>query len=219
MAKLVREGKRVVIVDCTQGEQGTRGTVQERMEEACKAAEILGVERREVLTIPDGSVGSSPEHVLRIIEVLRRYRPKMLLMPPAFERHPDHEAVHRLCREAYFKSGLSKVQTFDGEVLQDPFRPRVMFAYIQAYHQQAHFYVDVSDTHEIKMEAVRAFGSQVHTDAGVNRADPQTFISSPAFMQMLESRSRYFGALIGATHAEAFQTIEPLHLSSLSHML
>lgn len=219
IAKLVLEGKSVVIVDCTKGEQSTRGTVPERMTEACEAAEILGVLKREVLDLPDGSVGSSPEHVLRIVEVFRRYRPRIVLMPPAFERHPDHEAVHRLCRTAYFQSGLTKVVTHDEGAQQEPFRPSAMYCYIQAYHQEADFFVDVSETHERKLASIRAFRSQVFVPGSENRNEPRTFISDPAFMEMLEHRSRLFGSMIGCRHAEGFLCLEPLRLKSLSVLL
>ncbi|MFM8439289.1 MAG: bacillithiol biosynthesis deacetylase BshB1 [Candidatus Kapaibacterium sp.] len=220
VAKLVCEGKRVVIVDCTQGEQSTRGTVTERMAEACEAAEILGVMKREVLTMPDGAVGSSPDHVLDIVKVFRRYRPRIVLMPPAFERHPDHEAVHRLCRTAYFRSGLTKVMTTDESgAEQQPFRPASMFCFIQAYHQEADFLVDVSDTHDIKMASIRAFRSQVHVPDAEQRDEPRTFISDPAFMEMLEHRSRLFGSMIGVRHAEGFLRVEPLRINSISSLL
>lgn len=219
IANLVREGKSVVLVDCTHGEQSTRGTVSERMAEACEAAEILGVKKREVLSLPDGAVGSSPDHVQSIVQVFRRYRPRIVLMPPAFERHPDHEAVHRLCRTASFRSGLTKVVTTDEGVPQQPFRPTSMFCYIQAYHQEADFFVDVSDTYDIKMASIRAFRSQVHVPEAEQRSEPRTFISDPAFMEMLEHRSRLFGSMIGCRHAEGFLRVEPLRIPSLSSLL
>ncbi|MFM2133375.1 MAG: bacillithiol biosynthesis deacetylase BshB1 [Bacteroidota bacterium] len=219
VAKLVREGKRVVIVDCTRGEQSTRGMVSERMAEACEAAEILGVHKREVLELPDGFVGTHPDHVLSVIKMFRKYRPRIVLMPPPFERHPDHEAVHRLCRSAYFLSGLAKIETMDGDELQKPFRPMFMFCYIQAYHHEADFFVDVSETYQTKLDSIRAFRSQVHIPDATARPEPQTFISSPAFMDLIENRSRLFGSMIGCMHAEGFLKVEPLRIESFSHWL
>lgn len=216
VAKLVREGKRVAIVDCTRGEMGTRGSADLRDDEANRASEILGILFRENLGMKDGSIEQSEENILKVVYVLRKYRPRILLMPPAFERHPDHEAVHRLCRTAYFQSGLTKVLTEQEGQSQKTFRPKFMFCYIQAYHQETDFFVDISSTQDIKMQSVQAYVSQVHVAGKHQSNEPQTYISRPEFMEMLETRDRYFGTQIGVRYAEGFMRIEPLGLPSMS---
>ncbi len=230
VAAMVRSGHRVVVADCTRGEMGTRGSAELRDQEAELAARILGVEKRENLEMPDGHVDQSDENVLKLVRLIRHYRPHILLFPPSFERHPDHEAVHRLCRTAYFKSGLTKVETeWEGQA-QRTFRPAHMFCYIQAYHHEADFFVDVSSTHEQKIESIRAFGSQVHVPGAPSNTstgnlatsalpEPQTFISKPEFMEMLESRARYFGSLIGVRYAEGFLSVDVVGLSGLEVFL
>ncbi len=223
IAQNVQLGKRVAIVDCTRGELGTRGSIEIRKEEAQRAAQILGVQHREILEMTDGSIDQREEYVVMIVTMLRRYRPHIVLIPPAFERHPDHEAVHRLCRTAYFKSGLTKLKTYDNGVEQQPFRPAHMFAFIQAYHQEVDFFVDVSSSHEIKMESIKAYSSQVHVastkDAVSTSEEPQTFISRPEFMEMLEARARYFGSIIGVRYAEGFQSIDAVGFPNFNHWL
>ena len=215
-AKLVREGKRVAIVDCTRGELGSRGSISIRDEETAKATEILGVHFRENLNMTDGNIEQNHENILELVRVIRKYTPTILVTTPAFERHPDHESVHRLTRTAYFKSGLTKLISHENGVEQKPHRPKYVFCYMQSYHLEADFYVDVSDTFDIKMDSILAYTSQVHIASNSKSDEPQTFISSPAFLQMLESRSRYFGSMIGALHAEGFMKIEPLALKSMS---
>lgn len=215
VAAMVRSGHKVVIADCTRGEMGSRGSAAVRDQEAIDAAKILGVEIRENLNMPDGNVEQSDENVLKLVRLIRHYRPQILLFPPAFERHPDHEAVHRLCRTAYFRSGLTKVETEWEGVAQQAFRPSRLFSYIQAYHQEADFYIDISVVHDIKIASIRAFGSQVHVPQSAESTEPQTFISKPEFMEMLESRARYAGSIMGCRYAEGFISVEVLGLASM----
>lgn len=215
IAKLVREGKRVAIVDCTRGEMGTRGTVEQRDEEARRAGEILGITLRENLCMSDGNIEQSAENVRKIIMAFRKYRPKIVITTPQSERHPDHEAVHRLCRTAYFQSGLMKVVTHDNGVEQNPHRPRQIFSYMQSDHFEPQFYVDITDTNEIKIQSILAFESQVHVPGNTTN-EPETFISRPGFMEMLEVRARYFGEQIGVRYAEGFTSVKPIGIDSMS---
>lgn len=219
IAKLTKEDKNVVIVDLTRGEMGTRGNEEIRAREAAEAAKILGVKERLNLGMVDGFISISEENLYKIVQVIRRYRPNMIMFSPSFERHPDHENSHQLIRNAMFKSGLTKFVTeFDGKI-QETFRTRKMYCYMHAYQYPRYpdFYVDISDVQEQKMEAIRAFGSQVHT--GKYENEPKTRLSSPEFLEELVARSRYFGGLCGVNYAEAFLTIEPLKISSLSKLL
>jgi N-acetylglucosamine malate deacetylase 1 len=223
IAAMVQEGKRVAIVDCTRGELGSRGTPETRREEAIAASSILGIAERWNLGIPDGDVTITPDHVQRIVVALRYFCPTLLLFPPDFDRHIDHEDVHRLVRKAHFASGLRKVETMLNGQLQIPFRPKRMFAYMQTYTIPADLYVDTSTTFDAKIASMRAYSTQFHTgktlNSGTTDDEPQTFISRPEFVEFIEARARYFGERIGVKYAEAYQTIEPLGIASLSLLL
>lgn len=219
IAKFTREGRSVALLDCTRGEMGTRGGPDLRSQEAENAANILGVKHRINLDMRDGYINETPESLVEVITNIRRFRPKVIITHPAFERHPDHEAVNKLVRNALFKSGLSKIHTeFNGES-QATYRTRKIYCFMQSYEFQtkANFYVDVSDVHEIKMDSIKAYSSQVFVP-GVSEGikDPKTRLSSPEFMEELESRGRYFGGLIGCRYAEAFLTVEPLAIRNIA---
>jgi len=219
--KLTNQGFSVAFVDCSRGESGTRGNVDLRADEARKAQEILGVLEREILDMPDGLISAINENVLKLVTQIRRFQPRLMIIPPPRERHPDHEAVHNLSRTAAFSAGLQKVSTqYKGEE-QVPFRPHRLICYQLHYDFPGgpDFYVDISDTYQEKMASVRAFASQFHAPDEYESNDPHTFISSKSFLEELEARARYFGGRIGTRYAEAYLLVEPLGLSSLSLLL
>ncbi len=217
--QLTKTGKNVVIADCTKGELGSRGTIELRALEAARASEILGVSSRINLGMEDGNIELSKENIRKIIVAIRQFRPKIILFNPPNERHPDHENVHQLVRAAVFQSGLIKIETKHDGILQIPHRPEKLFSYMQTYEFQPSFYIDISSTFMQKMDAIRAYSSQVFVPGDHDHQAPQTFISKPAFMEMIEARARYFGALIGVEYAEAFLALEPVGLPSLNHWL
>lgn len=212
IAQLVRTGKKVGILDLTEGELGTRGSRSIRKREAEVAARSLGVEFRSNLALPDGDIEISRKNVLKVIEVLRRFQPTIILFPHRLERHPDHEHAHRLCREAWFLSGLEKIPTRVKGKLQDPFRPRKCFHYMQKYEFVPSFIVDVSDVYEVKKLALAAFKSQFHNPRSKER---ETLLSSKLFLQSIEARDRHYGSLINVEYGEPFHSIEPLGVDSL----
>ncbi len=218
---LSNEGKRVVFVDCTRGELGTRGTPELREREAAAAGEILGVHHRENLDMPDGRVAHTHENILLVVRSIRRWRPSLLLIPPPFERHPDHEAVHRLARAAAFLSGLTKVETTWEGATQTPHRPSRMLCFQQQYDfpEPPDVYVDISATFEDKMRSITAFSSQFYLPDLYTADEPMTFISRPGFLDEIEARARYYGSRIGVEYAEAFLAVEPLAVPSLSVLL
>ncbi|MBK9246867.1 MAG: bacillithiol biosynthesis deacetylase BshB1 [Ignavibacteria bacterium] len=219
IAQLTSNGKTVVIVDCTLGELSSRGTIEQRAIETQKANEILKVSGRVNLLMEDGNIELSKDNILSLIRSIRQYRPKIILCNPPHERHPDHENVHKLVRTAVFQSGLTMIKTeFNGKH-QLPHRPDKLFSYMQTYDFEPSFYVDISDYFQVKMESIRAYSSQVFVAGEHNTQQPQTFISKPAFMEMIEARARYFGALIGVEYAEAFHSHEPIGFSSFAHWL
>lgn len=221
IAKFAKEGKKIAVIDLTTGQLGTRGKPEIRLQEAETARNILGVDFRENLFMMDGDIQINQENLLKVITILRKYRPEIVLMHPPYERHPDHEDSNRLIRTAMFKSGLQKIETiYDGKP-QERFRIRKMFCYMQAYefHRKPDFYVDISDTFAIKMASIKAHSSQVHIKGVTPESEPVTRLNRPEFLEEIEARALYFGTLIGTRYAEAFLAVEPLGISSLSKML
>jgi len=207
IASLVDAGYRVGILDLTRGELGSRGTPDVREQEASEAADILGVERRVNLDIPDGNIKNSKKNRLKVITELRATSPDILLIPAPDCRHPDHPQGARLVADASFQAGLSMMKTFDSSGLVQPtWRPLHILHYMQSIPFEPTLVVDVSAYWAKRNEAVRAFGSQFHTGADNAGSDdqPETFISNPAFMDWYDARARTYGYRIGATFGEPF---------------
>lgn len=194
LAKEVALGYKVGIVDLTQGEMGTNGTIEERAAEAQKAAEILGATWRKNLKIPDRHVDKSEENLAKVVEVIRTAQPKLILMPYWNDRHPDHVNASNLVTEAHFSSGLRKYQPD-----QKAFRPREMLYYFMNYEQEPSFIVDVTKYWDTKIEAISAHESQF------GRRNPMfpTEVNS-RFPGKLEGRFRHYGSFVNARYGEAF---------------
>lgn len=202
LASHIAKGYKVGVVDLTQGEMGTRGTVELRKKEAAASAQILGLSVRENLEMPDALFEINNENKLKVIRSIRKYQPRIVLANAITDRHPDHGKAAQLVKEAQFMAGLRKIETKDETGnSQDPWRPEVVYHYIQSLFIEPDFMVDVSDHWETKMEAIRAFKSQFYDP---NSDEPDTYISSPDFLKMIESRAREFGHSIGVKYAEGF---------------
>ena len=210
LAKCVKLGHKVGIVDLTEGELGTRGSRSVRVKEADEAAKILGVHTRENLQIPDGDIEVGQKNISKVVQVYRKYRPKIILIPHWYERHPDHIHAHYLCREAWFYSGLTKVETkLDGKK-QPPWRPHNYFHFMQKYVFTPSFIVDISDVYELRLEAIKAHKSQFYNPAS---NDPETLLSQKSFLELVETRAKYYGQQIGAKYGEPFYSETPLNIS------
>ncbi|MFP4526941.1 MAG: bacillithiol biosynthesis deacetylase BshB1 [Candidatus Kapaibacterium sp.] len=221
IVKLTRSGGSVVLIDCTRGEMGTRGTPEIRLEESAKAAGILGVKHRINMEMPDCNIKSNDENILEIIKIIRRFRPRAIMTHPGFERHTDHEAVNRLVREANFKAGLAKIPTaWDGEP-HERFRTRRIYFSMQSYQftEYPAFYVDISEAFEQMREAIEAYESQIFIPGKSKEEGLSTRLYNLHFLEQKKSRSTYFGSLIGVRFAEAFQSIEPIGLENISSLL
>ncbi|MDK9701041.1 MAG: bacillithiol biosynthesis deacetylase BshB1 [bacterium] len=208
VAKYVNAGKTVALFDLTRGELGTRGTPEQRLQEASAAAKVLGVTIRENAGLPDGRISDASEtQKLAIISAIRRHQPKILMYPYPEDRHPDHGACGRLCEQASFLAGLTKI--VDGNV---PHRPQLKFAFHQAWEQKTTFIVDVTDTWETRMAAMRCFQSQFHDP---NSQEPETWIASSDFLEGIEARGRNNGFKIGVKYGESFWHRGPLPVLDL----
>lgn len=207
-------GKRVGIIDLTKGELGTRGTAQTRKTEAANSAKILGVDMRENLGMADGFFKNDQENQLKIIKVLRKYRPEIVLCNAPEDRHPDHGRSAELVTDAVFLSGLKKIQTKTGkDVLQEAWRPKYVFHYIQDRYLEPNFVIDVSDVFEKKIEAIKAFETQFFTST-LSKTGPQTYISSPEFLESIINRAKMFGKMIGVKYAEGFISKKMIGMNS-----
>ena len=206
IAKEIANGKTVGIIDLTRGELGTRGTAETRDTEAADAATILGVSMRTNMEFADGFFVNDQKHQLEIIKELRKYRPEIVLCNAIDDRHIDHGKGSKLISDACFLSGLLKINTKhqDSDVWQDPWRPKLVYHYIQWKHLEPDIVVDVSGFMDQKMDAVLAYKTQFF-DA--NSKEPQTPISSKNFTDSIEYRARDLGRLIGVEHGEGF-TVE-----------
>ncbi|WP_374960310.1 bacillithiol biosynthesis deacetylase BshB1 [Gilvibacter sp.] len=204
VAKEIAAGKKVGILDLTRGELGTRGTSEIREKEAKAAATILGVEVRENLAIPDGFFTNSKENQLKIIEVLRKYQPDIVLCNAVDDRHIDHGKGAKLASDACFLSGLRRIETTHNGQQQQAWRPKLVYHYIQWKNLEPDFVVNVGDFIKKKEEAVFAYTSQFYDP---NSDDPSTPISSSNFKESISYRARDLGRLIGAEYAEGF-TVE-----------
>jgi N-acetylglucosamine malate deacetylase 1 len=212
VAKFVADGYGVALADATEGELGTRGTAAIRAAEAQKAASILGAKVRRNLGLPDGSIEVTQESLLKVITLIRELRPRIMLIPHSFDRHPDHVHTHQLCREAWFYSGLHKIATKLNGVEQDAYRPENFFEFSQWHEFDNTFVVDISATFEKKMESVRAHASQFHDPTS---SDPETVLSQPDFLQKIETRARYYGQTIGVKYGEPFFSFAPVGIRSM----
>ena len=208
---LADKGHRVGGVDLTRGELGTRGDEDIRAKEAAAAAQVLKLCLRENLGIPDGRIEKSQENIVRVIRMIRRYRPRLVLAPYWEERHYDHVHASELVAEAAFYSGLAKIETG-----QESFRPfRVLF-YAGRISFRPSFVVDISETFAAKMRAIRCYRSQFHSgEEEGDPAEPQTLLSTPYALEVFETMARHYGAMIGARYGEPFWMREALELPDL----
>lgn len=206
--KLAQQGHSTGIVDITEGEMGTRGTVEERYRESAEAARILQAKVRLNLKIPDAHITLSEENRLKVIEVIRRYRPTLIFAPYPADRHPDHFHTNQLVTEAAFYAGVKKIGAASGPA----HRPKRVIYYPMTYEFTPSFVVDISEQFSAKIDAIRAYRSQFYNpeyDA------EDTYIASKDFLEALESRARHFGWKAGVKYAEPFWVRETLLLEDL----
>lgn len=216
IAKLISEGKTCVIVDLTKGELGTRGTDQTRKEEATEAAKILGVAARENLGLKDGFLVNSEEYQMELIKMIRKYRPEIVFANAIDDRHPDHAKAAKLESDSCFLSGLRKIETIlDGEV-QEVWRPKQIYHYIQWKDVKPEFVIDISEHLDKKIEACMAFKTQFYDPKST---EPETPITSKDFYESLTYRAQDLGRLSGVTYAEGFTTEKLMALKNFDGII
>ena len=215
----IKKGKRAGIVDLTQGELSTRGNVETRYIEAAEAASIIGVAVRENLKMRDGFFKNDEEHQLRLIRVLRKYQPDIVIGNILHDRHPDHGRAGQLISDACFLAGLARIETTDEKGQpQQKWRPRYFLQYLQDWFHEPDFVIDISDVFEQRMKSIRAYSSQFN--AGQDNNDgPQTYISTPDFLESIVARARMLGKRIGVKYGEGFLTEKKIGIKTLDALI
>lgn len=216
LAKEIAMGKKVGIVDLTRGELGTRGSVAIRNREAAEAAKILGVSIRENLDMRDGFFVNDEAHQLKIIEMIRKYQPEIVICNAIDDRHIDHGKGSKLVSDSCFLSGLMKIETEIDSAKQLAWRPKLVYHYIQWKNIEPHFVVDISGYNEIRIAAILAYSSQFYN---ANSDEPITPIATKNFLESLNYRAQDFGRLIGTDYAEGFTVERYLGVNSLGDLI
>ena len=201
LAKHAALGHSVGLCDLTRGEMSSNGTPEERVREGEAAREVLGAAWRENLALPDRAIGSSPDHTRKVVELIRRARPRAIAIPYWQDRHPDHQAAAVMLRDAAFNAKLRRY-----DAAGDPWQPEWVCYYFINDAGPISFVVDVSDHYEVKRKALACYRSQFTraTDSAATR------LNSSTFNQLIESRDMQFGALAGVRFAEGIVVSEPI---------
>lgn len=219
VAALIAKGKKVGIIDLTQGEMGSRGTIEIRKAEAEEASKILGISYRVNLIMKDSDIINDRENQIKIIEQIRAFKPQICVTGAPFDRHPDHGNATQLCIDAIFYSGLRKIETIDKNgFVQEPWRPKHILHYMQDRPFEPDFVFDISKHWEIKKKAILAFSTQFNVSKPGN--EPETYISSQNYFKQLEARARFYGHLAGFEFGEPFKYYNgPTPLKSFDFLL
>lgn len=215
----IKRGKKVGILDLTQGELGTRGTIDTRYQEAANAAMIMGVHVRENLKMRDGFFTNDEEHQLKLIQAIRKYQPHIVIGNVLHDRHPDHGRAGNMIAECCFLSGLTKIETNDeAGKAQARWRPSNVFHYIQDWYHEPDLLIDITDSFEQRMKAIEAYSTQFHTGEKSTEGT-QTYISTPDFLESIVARARMFGKRIGVKYAEGFISEKSIGIRDLDALI
>lgn len=217
MALAIEKGRKVGIVDFTRGELGTRGTPEIRAAEAKAASEILNIRVRENLGFRDGFFKNDEEHQMKLIRTIRRYQPDIVLANAIEDRHPDHGKGAALAVDACFLSGLRMIQTFEEDgTLQAAWRPKFLYHYIQDRYIKPDLVVDISRFWDSKEASIRAYKSQFY-NPGSN--EPESYLTSPEFLEFLKARSQEMGHMIGAKFGEGYTKTKMIGVKDLFDLI
>ena len=216
LIKHVQAGQSVGILDLTQGELGTRGNAKLRLEEAKNAAKVMGISIRENAGMKDGFFRNDEEHQLTLIRYIRHYQPEIVIANALSDRHPDHGRGGRLIADACFYSGLRKIETVWDGLVQMPWRPKRVYHMIQDRLTDPDFIVDITDTFDKRIEAMRCYKSQFHDE---NSKEPVTYIATEGFLDNIKYRDSLLGKRIGTEFGEAFITENIPGIDSLDSLV
>jgi len=213
----IDQGKTVGLLDLTRGELGSRGSAEIRDEEAATSAKMMGAKFRKNLRMADGFFEYTKENMLDIIRVIRESQPEIILINAPTDRHPDHGRAAKLCADACFYSGLIKIETLDAfGNLQDKWRPKAVYHYIQDRSLKPDFIVDIGPYIDRKEELILAFKSQFYVpDAEEYSEEVQTPISGKSFLAHLRGRAASAGRDAGFDYAEGYVAARTIGVKSL----
>jgi len=209
--KLVNAGKKVGIIDLTEGELSSRGDIFSRRKETEEASKILGIHFRENLYLKDGNIDNNPVNRIKLIRYLRTLKPKIVFAPYPSDRHPDHVNASNLIRESAYYSGLSKIEIKGTK----SFRPDKIFYYRHAYDFPVSFIFDITDVFKKKLTAILCYKSQFYNPQKRKKSDePETYISTKLFLEDLTHRAAFFGFKTGVQYGEPFFCYEDLKMNT-----
>jgi len=194
LLKIKKEGGTAGIIDLTEGELSSNGDPETRLAEAESSSKILGLDIRRNLQLRDGNIQNNPESRLKLIEVIREYRPRIVLIPAAKDRHPDHEHASALIKDAVFFSGLKKIKSE-----HVTYRPGTLLYYMMHTEFEPGFCIDITEEMPKKLEAIKCFRSQFGS-----LQETKTYINDPQFLRSINDRARFYGSRIGVEFAEAY---------------
>lgn len=208
-------GNKIGVCDLTQGEMGSRGSAEIRIQEASLAAEILGLDMRENLGMEDVWALDNQENCLKIIQIIRKYQPQIVFANAIDDRHPDHKKGAEMVKKACFLAGLSKIETeYKGEI-QVPFRPQSIYHYIQYKFLSADFIVDTTEFFETKMKSILAYSTQFYTK---DSDQPTTLISEEKFLEYIRAKDSVWGNNIGVRYGEGFMIDRIIGIDDLTKL-
>ena len=211
--KHIEMGKTVAIADLTAGESGNYGDAESRKQETAAASEILGIKYREQLGLPDGALENNEASRLKLIFVIRKYRPEIVLCNAVHDRHPDHAIAAKLAADACYLSGLKKKETFSDGNVQDAWRPKAVYHYVQDFYIEPDFVTDISAQMDKKIEAILAFRSQF-VEPGDK--DPKSIMG---LINHIKSTNSIYGRHINAAYAEGFTVTRRIGVNDLFQLL
>ena len=217
IALSIAQGKRVAIVDLTQGELGTRGDVQTRKSEAKIASDVLKIYNRENLKLEDGFFENNLKNQLVLIEKIRKYKPNIVLCNSRRDRHIDHGKANQLVNDSCFLSGLNKIETIDQNGKnQTSWRPQLILEYIQWNEVKPDIVINITGYLDKKIEAVRAYKSQLFDSKNNENNTP---ISTENFLNSVKYRAQNLGRLIGTEAGEGFTSRQLLAIKELDSLI
>lgn len=215
----IKNGKKVGVIDLTQGELGTRGSIESRYEEAARAADIMGLSVRENLKMRDGFFLNDEAHQLLLIRAIRKFQPEIILSNALEDRHPDHGRAGKLIADASFLAGLAKIGTIDQDGQpQERWRPKYILHYIQDRLHEPDLIIDISEVFEQRMRAIEAYSTQFYNPE-METEGPRTYISTPDFRESVVARARMLGKRIGVRYGEGFTTQKSIGLRTLDALI
>ena len=214
LLKHIDLGYSVGLLDLTRGEMGTRGNAKTRKKEGLASAKIMGASFRKTLNLGDGFFELNKANKKKIIKVIRSCQPSIVFANALQDRHPDHGRAAQLITDACFLAGLSKVETTENGKKQKPWRPKVVYHYIQDHTLHPDLIVDITPYLEKKLECILAFKTQFY-DPKAKVKGPQTPISGKDFFESVKATNRVHGRYINATFGEGFNVVRPIGVKNL----